>query len=105
MPDHNDRFGDPSESVDDSPAGGGQGPATSVQQAAPRPNEASQLNESPQSYQAPRLNEAPQPTREPQPLDQFSNQKQNQPPWVWAGMGALRRLLPSRTLDWLIAKG
>lgn len=89
MPDHNDRFGDPSESVDDSPAGGGQGPATSVQQAAPRPNEASQLNESPQSNQAPRLNEAPQPTREPQPLDQFSNQKQNQPPWVWAGMGAL----------------
>ena len=77
MPDHNDRFGDPSESVDDSPAGGGQGPATSVQQAAPRPNEASQLNESPQQ------------TREPQPLDQFSNQKQNQPPWVWAGMGAL----------------
>jgi len=71
MPDHNDRFDDPSESVDNSPAGAGQSPTAPEQQAAPQ------------------LSEAPQLDKEPQPLDQFSDQKQSQPPWVWAGMGVL----------------
>ena len=71
MPDHNDRFDDPSESVDNSPADAGQSPTAPEQQAAPQ------------------LSEAPQLDKEPQPLDQFSDQKQSQPPWVWAGMGVL----------------
>jgi len=71
MPDHNDRFDDPSESVDNSPADAGQSPTAPKTQAAPQ------------------LSEAPQLDKEPQPLDQFSDQKQSQPPWVWAGMGVL----------------
>jgi len=71
MPDHNDRFDDPSESVDNSPADAGQSPTAPKKQAAPQ------------------LSEAPQLDKEPQPLDQFSDQKQSQPPWVWAGMGVL----------------
>jgi hypothetical protein len=71
MPDHNDRFDDPSESVDNSPADAGQSPT------APKKQAASQLSE------------APELDKEPQPLDQFSDQKQSQPPWVWAGMGVL----------------
>ncbi|MDG2163646.1 MAG: hypothetical protein P8M31_09420, partial [Gammaproteobacteria bacterium] len=62
MPDHNDRFGDLSESADNT------GAAESNAAAA-------------QS----------QPTEQVPPplLDQFSPQKPGQPPWVWAGMGAL----------------
>jgi len=71
MPDHNDRFDDPSESVDNSPADAGQSPTAPKTQAAPQ------------------LSEAPQLDKEPQSLDQFSDQKQSQPPWVWAGMGVL----------------
>jgi hypothetical protein len=71
MPDHNDRFDDPSESVDNSPADAGQSPTAPKTQAAPQLSEALQLD------------------KEPQPLDQFSDQKQSQPPWVWAGMGVL----------------
>jgi len=44
MPDHNDRFDDPSESVDNSPAGAGQSPTAPEQQAAPQLSEAPLLN-------------------------------------------------------------
>ncbi len=83
MPDHNDRFDDPSESVDNSPAGAGQSPTAPEQQAAPQLTEAPLLNKESQRGNEPQLD------KEPQPLDQFSDQKQSQPPWVWAGMGVL----------------
>lgn len=62
MPDHNDRFGDLSESADNS------GAAESNAAAA----------QSQPTEQVP-----------PPPLDQFAPQNPSQPPWVWAGMGAL----------------
>ena len=67
MPDHNDRFGDLSESANNSGAAERKAAAESKAAAQAQPTE-----------QVP-----------PPPLDQFSPQKPGQPPWVWAGMGAL----------------
>ena len=67
MPDHNDRFGDLSESADNSGAAESKAAAESNAAVQSQPTE-----------QVP-----------PPPLDQFSPQKPGQPPWVWAGMGAL----------------
>ena len=67
MPDHNDRFGDLSESANNSGAAERKAAAESKAAAQAQPTE-----------------QVPPPL-----LDQFSPQKPGQPPWVWAGMGAL----------------
>jgi hypothetical protein len=72
MPDHNDRFGDPSESVYEQRA-------AEKRWAKPQPLLCSSLRA---------LNEAPHQQESRSPSIN-SRPKAEQPPWVWAGMGAL----------------